>query len=304
MSRIRTIKPEFFTHEDLFEAEQESGLPLRLAFAGLWTQCDREGRFNWRPRQLKVAIMPYDVLDFSRVLDALSTRGFVVKYMTENRDFGFIPSWHRHQVINNRERASDFPPPPENIEKVDVSITRAPRVDHACSGERKGKEGKGKEEEPNGSLSEVASDAKPKSGKSKGYPEAFEKFWVAYPTTPNMSKAKALVGWKRLTDDERDACYRAVQPYKAFLASKPAHPVMHATTFINEKRFDGFTATIKISEPATDEVWVKRLKYGRRLGRWNTPNWGPAPGRPGSHVPAHLLETNDGADWREMELAA
>jgi hypothetical protein len=30
MSRIRTIKPDFFTHEDLFDAEQESGLPLRL----------------------------------------------------------------------------------------------------------------------------------------------------------------------------------------------------------------------------------------------------------------------------------
>ncbi|GAA4169527.1 hypothetical protein [Shinella granuli] len=80
MARIRTIKPEFFKHEGIFDAEQETGLPLRLAFAGLWTQCDREGRFAWRPRQLKVDILPYDELDFLRVLDALATRGFIVKY--------------------------------------------------------------------------------------------------------------------------------------------------------------------------------------------------------------------------------
>ena len=34
--RIRTIKPEFFTHEILYEAEIRFKLPLRVAFAGLW----------------------------------------------------------------------------------------------------------------------------------------------------------------------------------------------------------------------------------------------------------------------------
>ena len=57
MARIRTIKPEFFRHEALFEAEHRAGLPLRLAFAGLWTAADREGRFKWRPRQLKLDVL-------------------------------------------------------------------------------------------------------------------------------------------------------------------------------------------------------------------------------------------------------
>jgi hypothetical protein len=34
MARIRTIKPEFFRHGGLFDAEIETGLPLRVAFAG------------------------------------------------------------------------------------------------------------------------------------------------------------------------------------------------------------------------------------------------------------------------------
>ena len=80
MGRIRTIKPEFFLHYDLWLAESETGLPLRVFFAGLWTAADREGRFRWRPQQLKVKILPYDEVDISRVLDACVTRGFVVKY--------------------------------------------------------------------------------------------------------------------------------------------------------------------------------------------------------------------------------
>ena len=134
MARIRTIKPEFFRHERLFEAERESGLPLRLAFAGLWTTCDREGRFAWRPRQLKLDCLPYDELDFSRVLDALTTRGFLVRYRVTDEngahDFGFIPSWRKHQVINPRERDSELPDP-DNCEilqeDADASGTREPR---------------------------------------------------------------------------------------------------------------------------------------------------------------------------------
>src|SRR4051812_45234679 len=86
--RIRSIKPEFFLHEGLYELEQEAGLPIRVAFAGLWCAADREGRFKWEPRKLGVMILPYDGLEFSRVLDALSTRGFVVKYTSEGSDFG------------------------------------------------------------------------------------------------------------------------------------------------------------------------------------------------------------------------
>lgn len=130
MGRIRTIKPEFFTHSGLFDAEQETHLPLRLAFAGLWTQCDREGRFKWRPRELKLAILPYDDCDFSRVLDALATRGFTVKYASESETFGYIPSWKEHQYINNKEIASHIPNPID-CQQLDACSTRDERVTNA-----------------------------------------------------------------------------------------------------------------------------------------------------------------------------
>lgn len=143
MARIRTIKPEFFRHETLFEAEQSSGLPLRLVFIGLFTCCDREGRFRWRPRQLKLDILPYDEIEFSHVLDALATYGFLVKYEVDGQLLGCIPSWSRHQYINNKENCSELPSPEEGCilvdevidikEKINACPTRASRVLNAPS---------------------------------------------------------------------------------------------------------------------------------------------------------------------------
>ena len=148
VGRIRTIKPEFFTHSELFDAERETGLPLRLAYAGLWTCCDREGRFKWRPRELKLAILPFDECDFSRVLDALATRGFIVGYASGDERFGYVPTWKAHQFINNKEPASHIPQPSLN-HKVDACLTREPRVEDANI-TRGVKEGKGREEELEG----------------------------------------------------------------------------------------------------------------------------------------------------------
>ena len=142
MPRIRTVKPELFKHEELFDAEQETGFPLRVAFIGLFTACDREGRFQWKPRSLKSDILPFDNVDFSRVLDALETRGFIVKYQCEDEIFGCIPTWQRHQVINNRESPSRIPSLGNSI-----ILTREARVVHAWSEslERVQVEGKGRD---------------------------------------------------------------------------------------------------------------------------------------------------------------
>lgn len=148
MARIRTVKPRFFRHVGLFNAEKETGLPIRLAFAGLWTACDREGRFVWIPEELKLDCLPHDDVDFSRVLDALATRCFIRRYTVAGVTYGCVPSWHDHQVINNREAASVLPPPPETVD-VAGELTRAPRVADACPtrhGNYKA-EGEGEEEE-------------------------------------------------------------------------------------------------------------------------------------------------------------
>lgn len=152
-------------------------------------------------------------------------------------------------------------------------------------------------------VSETGSDAPPTATRKQTYPEAFEAFWSDYPRTPNMSKPKALAAWKKLTAEDRSACHRAVTPYRAFLASKPDHPTMHAATFINERRFDGFNeqAQPAAPRPTTDDDWNKRLTYARTNRKWHIEAWGPLPRSDGCRAPEHLLQPEDGQGWAVWE---
>ncbi len=172
MARIRTVKPEFFRHEQLFEAEKACGLPLRLAFAGLWTACDREGRFVWKPRALKLDALPYDDVDFAAVLDALAAHGFIVKYEAGGSTYGHIPSWSKHQHVNQRESPSVIPAPdgaaPDDTDARMCTHLPAPVVSR---GEGKGK-GREEEREMEGKGEErAARDAPPPGCEARVAPE-------------------------------------------------------------------------------------------------------------------------------------
>ncbi len=146
MPRIRTVKPEFFQHEKLYDAERSSGLPLRVAFAGLWTIADKAGRFEWRPRQLKLNVLPYDDVDFAAVLSALESTGFVRRYVADAKEFGCIPSWEKHQHRNVREPDSTIPGPDDEstyqVQPPDEACASTSQVPAKAAG--KGREGKGK----------------------------------------------------------------------------------------------------------------------------------------------------------------
>lgn len=111
------IKPAFFKHAELYEAERASRLPLRLAFAGLWTVADREGRFKWKT-DLKPDVLPYDPVDMLAVLDALEQHGFIRRYVVAGKQYGVIPSFSEHQTFHKTERKSTLPAPVVNGEST------------------------------------------------------------------------------------------------------------------------------------------------------------------------------------------
>lgn len=134
MARIRTIKPEFFTSDDICSLSPYA----RLLYIGLWCEADREGLFEWKTRSFKRRYLPDDQLDIDSVCDELLSRGLVVLY---GDGLACIPMFAKHQHINPREAASTLPHP-------DASITRAPRVIDASprgSDVQGGREGKGRE---------------------------------------------------------------------------------------------------------------------------------------------------------------
>jgi hypothetical protein len=163
MQRIRTVKPEVARHEGLFEAERASGLPIRFAWVLLFTVCDREGRFKWRPRALKPLVLPYDEVDFEDVLGTLHRRGFLQRYRVGDEWYGWIPTFTAHQFINGKEPASELPSidEAEEINRVDPEgYTRGARVTDASPIGREGnRKGTGRE----GDSSAPPRDAKPSS---------------------------------------------------------------------------------------------------------------------------------------------
>ncbi|HWZ45123.1 MAG TPA: hypothetical protein VNW97_16730 [Candidatus Saccharimonadales bacterium] len=95
MARIRTIKPVFARHEKLQELESEfPQLRPMLTFCCLWTQCDRAGRFEWRPKQLKLDILPFVDYDLGATMELLAQHEFIRRYEVGGKWYGQVPTWN------------------------------------------------------------------------------------------------------------------------------------------------------------------------------------------------------------------
>lgn len=208
MARIRTIKPSFFRHGDLFDAEKESGLPLRIAYAGLWTIADREGRFKWKPRDIRVEVLPYDDVDMGKVLDALTAKGFVRRYTVNGQEYGCIPAFLDHQHINKNEPASNIPAPPQEGAKKVRASSPHPK-------ERKGKERK-----------ESISDAD----------ASFETFWNECPK--KVGKAPAYQKWVKAIEKKPPAdLVEAMRRYAASRADQDQKFTLQPATWLHQERW-------------------------------------------------------------------
>lgn len=152
MARIRTIKPEFFRHELLQELEANNPASyVMLVFIGLFGHCDKEGRFEWRPKMLKLDILPFLDFDIGASLELLRQAKFISRYEVDGKSYGLIPTFKEHQRISGKE-AQELPkyPQPNDIE-CDYSgeATGKQRGSTGEAVEITGREGKGKEEEGN-----------------------------------------------------------------------------------------------------------------------------------------------------------
>lgn len=105
MARARNIKPGFFTNEDLVELD----FATRLLFIGLWTEADREGRLEDRPKRLKMALFPADSLDVDAMLGELARMGFIRRYVAGGVKVIQVVNWGKHQNPHHTEKASVLP---------------------------------------------------------------------------------------------------------------------------------------------------------------------------------------------------
>jgi hypothetical protein len=132
MSRIRTIKPDFWTDEKVVVLS-----PLaRLLFIGLWNFVDDDGRAPYSPARLKMQILPADPADISELLGELRREGLIWVYEVDGKQYFHVTNFDRHQKIDHRSK-SRHPPPPTPPESHRIPTT-----------EGKGREREGKKKEP------------------------------------------------------------------------------------------------------------------------------------------------------------
>jgi hypothetical protein len=112
VARIRSVKPEYWTDQDL--AEQVSR-DARLLYIGLWNLSDEHSRLRGDPRYIKGQVFPYDddltPDEIEEMLDALALAGKVVRFRTASGTYLFLPKLAKNQRLEPEKVPTKLPHP-------------------------------------------------------------------------------------------------------------------------------------------------------------------------------------------------
>lgn len=282
MPRIRTLKPEFFTSEDIVSLS-----PLaRLFFQACWCESDREGRMTWKPGTMKLRYFPADKCDIEKIADEVVSAGLVVVYEVEGKRYAHIPTFKRHQYVNPKESASVLPEPtPQNLTRDDASLTRDDASNLDLTGVLFP------------SSIPIIKEA-PKNSENK-----FSEWWAVYPRREGKADAQKayekaikradhetlMAGAKRVADNP---------PAEAKFIPMPA-TWLNGDRWLDEKpaRNQEAAGTTQASAPDHVTQWRARLRSYKPRGFWPD-TWGNRP-----EVGNPLIPPDVYADWRDGKLS-
>jgi hypothetical protein len=96
VSRIRTIKPDFWTDD----AVTECSVSARLLFIGMWNFADDRGNLERSAKQIKARVFPVDAIDCEPLILQLMKHRLLVEYAAGGKKYLHIRGFTKHQVIN------------------------------------------------------------------------------------------------------------------------------------------------------------------------------------------------------------
>ncbi len=99
MARIRSLKPEFWTSEQIVKCSTNA----RLLFIGMWTFSDDAGVHKASLMRLKMEIFPSDPFDtdtIGRLVGELIDAGLVEEYTVQGSPYWRVTGWNKHQRID------------------------------------------------------------------------------------------------------------------------------------------------------------------------------------------------------------
>lgn len=175
--RIRTIKPEFWSSEDVAELDWDT----RLLYVGLWSYVDDNGVGRDVEKLIVAELFPLEddpretLARVSRGLQTLSERGHITRYEVDGKPFLFVNAWDTHQRIDKPAKARYSRPTSENA-PIRESVAKPSR-------ECRDTLAPGTEEQGNRGTEEKDKDAH--SARS------FQAFWEIYPRKAEKRRAES-----------------------------------------------------------------------------------------------------------------
>jgi hypothetical protein len=163
VARLRSIKPEFFTSEQIVECSPMA----RLLFVGMWCFCDDAGVHPASVRRLKMEVFPGDSIEDSAIsglIGELLNNGLIESFSAQGKDWWAVTGWHHQKIDRPTFR---YPSPPSRQHVSDSSTSDRRVIDEPSPPESSrvesigvesiGVESKGRDTDP---------PAPPKGGKS------------------------------------------------------------------------------------------------------------------------------------------
>ena len=223
MARIRSIKPEFCTSDQIVECSTNA----RLLFVQMWMFCDDNGVHPASTKRLKMECFPADPFtdaQMTAMVKELLDNGLLREYSVKSDRYWIVTGWEKHQKIDRPN--PKFPLPLDDGSSNDRRMIVEPSPPEGKGREWKGKEGNKKEP------------SVPKKRTYSGIPKTVEeviergkviglseyecrKFWISYHSkgwkvgkNPMVCWHTALAGWKLRAPEYTNGKGKPTEPEK------------------------------------------------------------------------------------------
>jgi hypothetical protein len=194
--RIRSIKPEYWTSEDIAALDWDT----RLIFIGLWSYVDDNGVGRDVEKLILADLFPLEddpratLARLSAGLNVLADRGLIVRYEVDGKRYLFISAWDRHQKIDHPSKGSCYPRPTSTNAEPDppaIPVSRESRDTLAPGTGEQGNRGTGERKTCPAEPDVLVLVTAEMTAASK--PPTFADFYAAYPK--HEARAKAEASW-------------------------------------------------------------------------------------------------------------
>lgn len=253
--RIRSIKPEFWTSEDVAGLAWED----RLLFIGLWSYVADSGVGRDNTKLIAADLFPLEddpietLAIVSRGLASLSAAGLITRYRVGNKRFLHITEWSSHQKIDRPTR-SPFPAPTceDAVFEESSRVTREPSPHGARDLGNKGSREQG-----------ISSD-------KSDHTDRFEEFWDTYSYKEGRKNAQtAYRAALKKPGVTPDLLISAAAAYIKWQCSEGKHPQftklptswLRGEHWTDERPGRPLTIVTDPSQlPPVEESWMRRRK--------------------------------------------